>query len=296
MSPSALISKTLKINPLWLSLSSGAISTLALPPLMCWPVLFITLPIMVFVLDDLSKDQQEKPSNNRIHLFRKAALIGWMFGFGFFLPTLYWIGNSFLVEAEKFAWALPFAVTLLPATLAIFYAAAFASAALIWTKGPERLIIFPLAICLADWLRGHCFTGFPWNLLGHSLTGNTALMQSVSLFGIYGLTALACFIFASPAALLDRSNKKAIKLNQPLESVPFAAGLMLLVGLYGFGQWRLIQVGPTSFVENIELILIQPNVPQQEKVNPALRAKAFERALNLTQEALKTPSAPQPSV
>ena len=292
MSPLTLIANTLKINRLWLALGAGALSTLAQPPVFFWPVLFITLPLMVFLLDDLVKEQGEARAGHRIHLLRKAVLMGWMFGFGFFMPTLYWIGSAFLVEAEKFAWALPFAVTLLPAALAVFYAFAFASAALIWNKGPERLVIFAFVLFMADWLRGHCFTGFPWNLFGHSLTGNAALMQSVSLFGIYGLSALACYIFTSPACLLDRSNNNAIKLNRPLCCAPLVLGLFLLASLFGYGQWRLIKAGPTDFVENIELILVQPNIPQQEKVNPALRAKAFERVLKLTQEALKAPRSP----
>ena len=101
MSPLARIANTLKLNRLWLALGAGALSTLALPPVFFWPVLFVTLPLMVFLLDDLAKQQKEGQAGHRIHRLRKAALMGWMFGFGFFMPTLYWIGSAFLVEAEK---------------------------------------------------------------------------------------------------------------------------------------------------------------------------------------------------
>ncbi len=59
---------------------------------------------------------------------RRAAIAGWWFGFGYFLGGLFWIGEAFLVEKEKFGWALPFAVTLMPAGLALFWAAAAGAA------------------------------------------------------------------------------------------------------------------------------------------------------------------------
>ena len=58
-----------------------------------------------------------------------AAAVGWWFGFGYFLAGLFWVGEAFLVEAEIFAVLLPFAVTLLPGGLALFYAAAAGIAA-----------------------------------------------------------------------------------------------------------------------------------------------------------------------
>ena len=62
-----------------------------------------------------------------------AAMAGWWFGLGYFVPGLYWIGYAFLVDAPTFAWLLPFAVLGLPAYLALFTALGFALARLIWT-------------------------------------------------------------------------------------------------------------------------------------------------------------------
>ena len=45
----------------------------------------------------------------------QMARLGWCFGFGQFASGMAWIGEAFLVEAELFLWALPFAVTGLPA-------------------------------------------------------------------------------------------------------------------------------------------------------------------------------------
>src|SRR3546814_10273898 len=56
---------------------------------------------------------------------RQAALVGWAFGIGHFAAGLYWVGIAFLVDAERFGWAMPFAVAGLAAGMALFPALAF---------------------------------------------------------------------------------------------------------------------------------------------------------------------------
>ena len=132
-----------------------------------------------------------------------AALAGWLFGFGYFVPGLYWIGNAFLVDAQTFAWLMPFAVIGLPAYLALFTALGFALARLIWTKDASRILALAAALTVGEWLRGHVLTGFPWNAFGYALTEPLALAQTASLIGLWGLTFLSVAIFASPAVLID---------------------------------------------------------------------------------------------
>src|SRR6202012_151325 len=129
------------------------------------------------------------------------------FGFGFFVPGLYWIGFAFLVDASTFAWLLPFAVLGLPAYLALFTALGFALARLLWTRDASRVLALAVAMTVAEWLRGHVLTGFPWNAFGYALTEPLALAQTSALIGLWGLTFLSVAIFASPAALIDGSSR-----------------------------------------------------------------------------------------
>jgi len=85
---------------------AGAASTLALAPINLWPVMFLTFPPLVWLLDGIGAASADG--------IRVAFAIGWWFGFGYFLSGLYWIGSAFLVDAKTFGWLLPFAVTLLP--------------------------------------------------------------------------------------------------------------------------------------------------------------------------------------
>ncbi|PKQ05605.1 MAG: hypothetical protein CVT72_09035, partial [Alphaproteobacteria bacterium HGW-Alphaproteobacteria-11] len=102
------------------ALFAGALSTLALPPYGFLPILFLTFPVLVWLLDGVG----EPTRSRRRRVMWRAGLLGWWFGFGYFFLGLYWIGHAFLVDAEKFAFLLPLAVTLMPAGLALFTAAA----------------------------------------------------------------------------------------------------------------------------------------------------------------------------
>ena len=73
----------------------------------------------------------------------------------------------------------------------------------VWTRGPSRLIALAIALTAAEWLRGHLFSGFPWNVYGYALTGPLVLAQGAALIGIWGLTFVAVAVFASPAVLTD---------------------------------------------------------------------------------------------
>ena len=88
-----------------------------------------------------------------------AAMAGWWFGLGYFVPGLYWIGYAFLVDASTFAWLMPFAVLGLPAYLALFTAFGFALARLIWTRDASRVIALAASLTVSEWLRGHVAHG-----------------------------------------------------------------------------------------------------------------------------------------
>ena len=158
---------------------AGAASALALAPINAWPILFLTFPVLIWLVDGSAAARWSGTM--------AAALVGWCFGFGYFLAGLYWIGYAFLVDAKTFGWLLPVAVAGLPAYLALYTALGVAAARLMWVRGPVRVLALAAMLTAAEWLRGHLLSGFPWNTFGYALTQPLALAQSVSLFGIWSL-------------------------------------------------------------------------------------------------------------
>jgi apolipoprotein N-acyltransferase len=249
------------------ALAAGACSALAMPPVDAWPVLFLTLPVLVWLADGAA--------GGRLGGIPGAAIAGWWFGFGYQLAGLYWVGHAFLVDAKTFGWLLPFAVTALPAGMACYTALGLALARMLWTRGPGRLIALAVALTVTEWLRGFLFTGFPWNAYGYALTGPLALSQGAALIGIWGLTFVAVAVFASPAVLLD----ERVDTRRPW--MPLALGVAVLAALAAYGTWRLSRT-PTAFVDNVRLRIMQPNLQQDQKFNYSARQRVMSQYLELS--------------
>jgi apolipoprotein N-acyltransferase len=246
---------------------AGAASTLALAPINFWPAMFLTFPPLVLMLDGIGAA--------RWGGIRAAFAIGWWFGFGYFLSGLYWIGSAFLVDAETFGWLLPFAVTLLPAGLAVFIGLGFVAARLLWTPGRLRVLTLAATLSSAEWLRGHVFTGFPWNAFGYALTTPLPLAESVAIFGIWGLTFVAVAVFATPAVLVDGARRSLM---------PVVLAGATLATLAAYGGLRLAS-HPTETVDGVHLRIMQPNIPQDERFSYAAKTQIMSRYVLMSQRA-----------
>ena len=257
---------------------AGSLSVLAMPPLFLWPVLFFTLPVLVWLIDGSEAAPGAARSFRRSGPARAFAA-GWWFGFGYFVFGLFWIGEAFLVEAEKFAWLLPFAVTMLPAGLALFTGVAAGTARLKWPPGVARVIVLALALSAAEWLRGHVMSGFPWNTLGYALTAPLTLMQSASLFGVYGLTILTVVIFASPLVVAAAAAPGSGRLRVIASGAAIAIVPLLL--LYGYGAWCL-SGGADPTVDGVRIRIVQASVPQRDKWRAEKQGAIFQDQLDLS--------------
>jgi len=246
---------------------AGAASTLALPPTNIWPVPFVTFPVLVWLVDGAA--------GTRLGGVLAAASAGWWFGFGYFLAGLYWLGHAFLVDAKTFGWLLPFAVTALPAAMAIYTALGLALARAIWTRGATRILALAVALTLAEWLRGHLFSGFPWNTYGYALISPLWLAQGAALIGIWGLTFLAVAIYASPAALADARTDT----TRPWVAPALSAVVIAALAIYGAAR---LAGTSTSYVEGVHLRIMQPNLQQDDKFNYARKQQVMDRYLALS--------------
>jgi apolipoprotein N-acyltransferase len=253
-----------------IAFAAGAVSAAAMAPFNAWPLLLVTFPVLVWLIDGAAA--------GRMGGVPAAAAAGWWFGFGYFVAGLYWIGNAFLVDAKTFGWLLPFAVLGLPAYLALYTGLGAALARLLWTRGPTRVLALALALTLTEWLRGHLLTGFPWNAFGYALTGPLAMAQGAALIGIWGLTFVAVAVFASPAVLVDE------RADTPRPWLPVLLGVAVLMGLAAYGTVRLART-PTTFVDGVRLRIMQPNLPQDAKFNYSAKAEVMRRYLTLSDRA-----------
>lgn len=202
---------------------------------------------------------------------RSGFLSGWLFGTGYFLLTLHWIVEPFLVDIERHGWMAPFALFFLAAGLALFWGAA-SGVARACAKTPIVLFISWVgSLALAELARGYVLTGFPWALPGYMWL-DTPLAGLASQIGPYGLT-LTTFALAGAIGLL------AVR-----SVIPALLILPLAVWLWVTPH----DPAPVIAADRPVVRLIQPNAPQHEKWQPDKVNLFFNRQLQLTAAASET--------
>ena len=152
------LSGALRQHPFWACMGLGALSALALPPVDAWPVLFITVPLLLLVLE----------VEARASLARRLIL-GWSLGLGYLLAALHWIAFAFFVDAARDLWMMPFALGGLSAFLALFWAAAVALGTSAARRGFPLWLGLPVSFACLEWLRGNILTGFHGRFLARPL-------------------------------------------------------------------------------------------------------------------------------
>lgn len=273
----------LKLMVIWgwrracVCLALGAASALAMEPLSLLPVLFVTIPLFVWVLDGVAVQ-----AGSRVKAVRSGFAAGMFFGFGYFLAGVHWVGSAFFVEAEEHAWLVPLVLFFFPLLLSLFWAIGCALAAAAWSGGIARLVILAAALAATEWVRGMIFTGFPWNTPGFAVAGSAELSQIASFVGISGLNLIVVLVSGSPALLADEPARRGF--SQYRHWAGFAGLLVLLAGLWGLGRHTL-QSPPQTADEVTRIRIVQPNIPQAEKWDPAHRSRIFAYYLELSDAA-----------
>ena len=253
-------------------LLSGAASALAMPPYGWFGVLLITLPVLAWTLESFA-------SERFVARLWRGFLAGWVFGFGYHLAGLYWIGNAFFVDGDQFLWALPLAILAMPIGLALFHGVCLALFVAFWPSGPLRVLALAGGLTLTDMVRSYAFTGFPWNSIGYALGNIEIYLQTASLIGLFGLGFVTVFALSLPAVIWPRQDAgSGLKLFLAVMILATSAGL----GGYG---WQRLQDNPTEYEDDVVLRLVQPNIPQIEKWKPENRIDIIRTYLDLTDMA-----------
>ncbi|MCC3862347.1 apolipoprotein N-acyltransferase [Pseudemcibacter aquimaris] len=229
-----------------LMLFMGLFSAAAFAPIYFMPAYMIAMPLFLMTI-------------MATRGFKQTFMAGYLFGFGHFFAGLYWIGNSFAVEADVPDWGGPIMVALLAVYLSIFPALVGLVTRYLHDKFGNRgnifhdVLNFSVLWAVSEWLRGVLFTGFPWNLTGYLWGFSDTMLQNVSIWGIYGLglfTIIFCFV---PFLMMTRQNRWWA----------LAGALVMVFGLFYYGNARLPE--QIEYVDDVNLRVVQANIKQQDK-------------------------------
>ena len=230
----------------------GAASVFSFAPFGWWPLQIATL---AFLFYQVGMDTG----------VRRSSLLGWAFGFGWSVAGMHWL----YITMNRFG-AVPgpmavLFVCLLGAYMGLF--GAFATGVSTWLRKRFSMpvtsflfLVLPFAWGLSEWMRGWVMTGFPWLASGYAHNSGP-LAGYAPLVGVYGIGIIVALCAGCVAML---TQKKRV----------LGAGVLAAVMAAGFGlahiQWTEPQGQPLS------VRLVQGNIAQLDKFNPALVAHTLE--------------------
>ena len=218
-----------------------------------------------------------------VSLFRASARQGFMrgllAGFIHYAGTVYWTGAT----VSTFG-GLPVVVAVLVAGLLALYMAAYIAvfgaitAILIRRFRFAGMWLAPAVWVTMEYLRGILIGGFPWIPLGNTMVTFLPIAQLASIVGVQGLSVFVALLNAGFAIGAVTSGQRR------LVAAGTSLGLILVVSIWGgmrLSSNLLIQGEP------IKVGLIQGNIAQTDKWNPARAGMILDRYLQLSQQAVQ---------
>jgi apolipoprotein N-acyltransferase len=206
---------------------------------------------------------------------KQGFLLGGITGVTFFVGTIYWVTNS--VHFYGGIPIIPAAlITLLLCSYLALYVAAFGAASVhLQNHHPSLFFIAAPALWTAlELARTYVFSGFPWSLLGYSQYSVLPVIQVADITGVYGISFLIVLVNAAIAGFV--MNRKRY------DGLLAALVVMVFVLGYGWVKLRAPEEGRT-----ITVAVVQGNIEQDKKWDPAYQAETIGTYKRLTIEALK---------
>ena len=239
----------------------GAIATFSITPTSFFPLIFI-LGFGIYSISLL-------PS------LKKIFIASWFLGFGWFSFGLYWIGSAFLVADTYHIYLMPLSIIILPSILAAFWALAFIFGKLLTPKTSSPILLIVINLALIEYCRANMFTGFPWLMPSISLASNQYILQTLSYVGSFSGNLVVLTLSILPIILFSHlPNKKLI----------FSLLFIPIFILFSMSFIRLNNKELLNKNESQILVLVQPNIKQEDKWDLKKRKGHIQKLIKLSVE------------
>lgn len=205
----------------------------------------------------------------------RGFIIGAVFGLSFFCGSVYWVMNSI-----HYYGGLPFfpssLITLLLCAYLSLYPAMFSAIAIHARRMHPSLffIAAPAVWVMLELARTYIFSGFPWALLGYSQYLVLPIIQIADITGVYGISFIIVFVNAAVSdVMIDRKR-----------IAPPVAALAVAAAVVAYGMSRL---DVPHLDGKIRISVVQGNIEQDRKWDPAYQAEVISTYRRLTLSALQ---------
>jgi apolipoprotein N-acyltransferase len=146
-----------------------------------------------------------------------------------------------------------------------------------------RLAFFVAAAWVGqEWLRSVVFSGWGWNTLGTALHSQLALIQVAEFTGIAGLSFMVAFTNVVAVATVRRF----ILETQVKPMRPHFDLTLTMAGIVGIMAFGLHVKNVPRETRPLNVALVQPNIPREEKFTVEFASKTFDKFTELSRPVL----------
>ncbi len=245
------------VLPILGSLLSGVLLALSFPGFGNSTLIYVGLVPLMFAVRKASA--------------KKAALLGLLAGFVFFMGTLSWLHN---LTSKVEGAGLKASALLGYTVLALYCALYFIPAALTvtacvkrwgmvsWRANLRLMFSVSMVWVASEYLRSFLFTGFPWNPLGVCQDANPALIQIAQWGGVYIVSA--CIVWMNAALFITLNQYiQGVRSRKYRIHIELMLGLLPIALAFSYGISTLFN--QPVFPNPVRVALVQPNIAQTEK-------------------------------
>ena len=251
---------------LGLAVSSGLVLALAFPPLDLEFLGWIGLVPLLLACRGLAP--------------RAAFGVGWLGGAVFYLAIVYWVAHT-IGAYSAVPFVLAVAILLLMVSVLACYTGAF-TAGLAWLGrgGLPAVWLAPPLWVAVEWVRSWFIIGFPWASLGYSQYRYHDLVQVAEVTGVYGISAVLVLFNAVAFAVLGERGPRLRRLVPALVLLTLVVTVLPLVGR------RRVAALAARAAGHVRVALVQGNVEQDQKWDPAYQDETVARYQQLTRATI----------
>jgi apolipoprotein N-acyltransferase len=262
---------TLSLPKLLLAIVSGLMLTLSFPPFdlsfMAW---FALMPLFMCI-ENLAP--------------RLAFRLGFIAGAAHYLSLVYWIvvvlgryGNMNIVLSTILCVLLCLYMALYVAVFSFFIP---------FSRESRLSLLLTGSLWVGlEYIRAMFLTGFPWCLLGYTQYRYLGVIQIADIFGVYGLSLLIVLANGLIYCVISRLFNKAAR---PVKGniLKYEAPIIVLMAIASltYGHYRLSGQKQDTAGQSVRTVVIQGNIDQSLKWDPAFQAETIALYQKLTRSA-----------
>ncbi|MGB5158551.1 apolipoprotein N-acyltransferase [Desulfobacterium sp. N47] len=218
--------------------------------------------------------------------FKQSFRLGLLAGLVHYLTLLYWLSYTMGTYGHLPVYLSIPILFLFSLYLALYIAILSGLISSLCNKPLHLLFLVPVLWVCIEYLRSNFLTGFPWELIAYSQYKSLHIIQVSDIFGPYGvsfLLALSNTAFFIVLLLLTKTmwQKKSVSFKDA--AISMLVFIIAFTGCWYYGIKRIKNIDETaSGSEKIRISVIQGNIGQSEKWDPAFQLSTINKYVNLS--------------